>query len=495
MLSEADAARELLRRKRARNHLLEFVEYTHPSWDTGEHHKTICTALESVERGECDRLILNAPPRHSKSEIVAKRFPAWCLGKHPDWQIITASYGDLLASDIGADVRDILRDPYYQNIFPGTVLRADAQASGRWRTEQGGVYVAAGVGGPIVGRGANLAIIDDPFKNREEADSDRTRDIVWRWFMGALLTRMMPGGAIAIIMTRWHQDDLVGRILQTDADSWRVVNLQAISDEHTDKEQALWPGEPTEERPDGRWYPLSSLRRIRETMTKGGRLREWKAQYQGSPTPEEGTYIQRTWFGERYKKAPKECNVYIASDYAVTEVGEGVDPDWTEHGVFGYGPDGKLYVIDWWSGQTASDEWIEALLDLVDRWKPSTVFGEAGTIRRSIEPWLNKRKAARKSYCRVEWVPSVKNKAIRGRSFQAMAASGAVLFPETPWAEEVIEQCVAFPGAKDDKFDVLSLMCLAIDSAHPGIVLSKPDPEKRAEPWQKKQRQSSWRSA
>jgi len=477
-----EAAVEKRKRRRARRSLLDFTAYTHPCWETGEHHKRICEHLEMVERGEIDRLMIFAPPRHSKSELASRRFPAWYLGRHPDRQIITASYGDVLATDIGADVRDLVRDPWYRNIFPNTTLRVDTTASGRWRTNQGGIYVAAGIGGPIVGRGAHLAVIDDPIKSRADADSQRKRDVAWRWYMGDLITRLMPGAAVVLMMTRWHEDDLAGRAIE--AEKWTVLTLPAIENENTPNEKALWPA----------WYPLKSLHRTKDTMAAGGRLREWSAQYQQHPVAEQGTYIKREWFDERYELSElKTINtkdhplaIYIASDFAVTEAKEGADPDWTEHAVFGVGQDQEIYVLDWWSGRETADVWIDSLLDLVKKWKPRTWLGEAGVIRRSVEPFLKKRARERRAYFRAEWVASTKDKPTRGRAFQAIASMGRIRFPRTTWAEEAINQCVGFPGAAhDDKFDALSLFCLCIDEAHPAVVSSEPKTRVR----------DSWRDA
>jgi predicted phage terminase large subunit-like protein len=413
-----------------------------------------------------------APPRHSKSELASRRFPAWYLGKFPDRQLITASYGDVLASDIGADVRGIIRDPYYRHIFPNTNLRVDTKAAGRWRTEQGGIYIATGIGGPIVGRGAHLAIIDDPIKNREEADSQRTRDKVHYWFMSSLLTRLMPGGAIVLMMTRWHEDDLAGRLLATGNNEWTVIKLRALENEDTENEQALWPA----------WYPLTSLHRIRQTMAEGGRLREWRAQYQQEPTSEEGLYILRKWFDVR-QPPPHNVRIYMASDFAVTEAEEGRDPDFTEHGVFAIDDESNIYPIRWWSGRTTADVWIEKLLDLVSHYKPMCWFGEGGVIRRAIEPMLKKRCNERKVFFRQEWVTSSKDKSIRGRAFQARASMGKIIFPAAEeWAEQVIEQCVGFPGARyDDKFDVMSLFCGVIDRAHPAFKHNAPAPTQRVD--------------
>lgn len=448
------AAVELQSRRRAREGLLPFCEYTHPSWHTGAHHKAICAALERVERGECRRLMIFAPPRHGKSELASRRFPAWYLGRNPDKQILATSYNADLATDFGREVRNLIRDETYQNTFPELELAADSTAAGRWHTNHGGIYISTGVGGTLTGRGADIALIDDPLKNREEADSQRIRDSIWKWYTSTFYTRLMPNAAIVIMVTRWHEDDLAARALESE--DWEVLSLPAITNEDTDHEAALWPDR----------YSLESLRHTRSVLPR----RDWQALYQQQPTVEQGTYCQRSWFQDRYDEAPETLNRFVASDFAVTSGGEGVDPDWTEHGLFGIAPDDTLYVLDWWSGQTTSDQWIESLLDLIAKHKPHAWFGEAGVIRRAIEPFLRKRMQERKTYVRTEWMSPIKAKDVRGRAFQARASMGKVRFPKTAWADRVIDQCVAFPGAThDDAFDVMSIMCQAIDQAHPAI--------------------------
>lgn len=458
MISPADAAREILRRREARKSLLSFAAYTHPQWCTGEHHRKICAALEAVERGECKRLMIFAPPRHTKSELASKRFPAWYLGRNPDRQVIACSYNDELATDFGRSVRNLVGDQIYRNVFPGCSLSSDSAAAGRWHTNHGGVYISTGVGGPITGYGAHLGIIDDPFKNREEADSERIRDSRWHWYTSTFYTRLMPGGAIVMMLTRWHEDDLAARALESE--KWDVLELQAISNEGTPDEQALWP----------EWYPLDKLRHTRSVIGP----RDWSALYQQRPRAEQGQYIRREWFSERYEKAP-EVNVYMASDFAVTEPREGADPDHTEHAIVGMGPDDTIYPLDWWHGQTTPDVWIDAALDLIARWKPLAWFREGGVIRRAVEPFLLMRAKERRVYFDNSddlWLPPIHDKAVRGRAFQARAAMGKVKFPKSStWADRVIDQCVGFPGAKhDDAFDALSIFSQAIDQAHPAIV-------------------------
>ena len=246
-LSPQAAAVELLARRKARAGLIDFTTYTKPDFTVGAHHKQIAEALESVERGECDRLMIFAPPRHTKSELASRRFPAWYLGRHPDKQLIAATYSGDFALDFGRDVRGIVQGEEFKALFPDVSLASDSQAANRWHTNKGGVSVYVGVGGPITGRGAHIALIDDPFKDREEADSEIRRQRVWDWYTSTAYTRLMPGGAIVVINTRWHDDDLSGRLLDEQTkggDQWEVLSLPAIADG-----EALWSD----------WYRLRRL--------------------------------------------------------------------------------------------------------------------------------------------------------------------------------------------------------------------------------------------
>lgn len=462
---------ELLERDLASKNLLAFASYTHPAWMTGEHHRRICDLLERVERGEVRRAIIEAPPRHGKSEIVSRRFPAWYLGRNPGREIISTAYSaDLAIDEYGRKVRNIVRDPLFRNVFGGVGLADDSQAAGRWNTNRGGGYLAVGVAGGITGRGAHLFLVDDPFKGRAEADSERERANVWSWYDSEVKTRLAPDGAIVIVNTRWHEDDLTGMVLKHhDDEGWEVLKLPAIADEGTIGEHALWPE---------RW-PLEHLQQLRSDYMRS-HPREWYALYQQSPRSEQGTYCKREWFTSRYEKAPKNLNVYIVSDFAITEAAEGKDPDFTEHGVFGLGPDDKLYVLDWWSGQTTTDVWIEELLRLIKRWRPLCWFGEGGVVGKAVEPIMKRMMRERRIYCRTERLNPIHDKASRGRAFQGRAHAGLVTFPGgKEWAERVINQCVAFPGgAHDDAFDVMAWMGLAIDQAHPAIA-RKMTPKKK----------------
>lgn len=408
------------------------------------------------------------PPRHGKSELASKRFPAWCLGRDPKRQIIAASYNSDLANDFGRNVRNLVAEPEFSQVFPCVTLAPDSQAANRMNTNKGGTYVAAGVGTAVTGRGAHIALIDDPFKDREEADSERRRELVWDWYRSTLYTRLMPGGAVVLIQTRWHEDDLAGRILDQEGDQWEVLELPALHP----KRGALWP----------EWYNEEALERIKATIGP----REWSALYQQQPQPDEGTFFKREWFDE-WEELP-ECRYYMTSDYAVTDGGG----DYTVLTIWGIDSAGDIYRAAQWKGQTASDEWIEKQLDLIASWKPLCCFGEGGVIQKAVEPMIKRRMRERKVYCRLEWLPSVADKPTRARSFQAMAATGRVHFE----AGADLSEFLVFPAGKhDDEVDTASLIGRAIDQAHPAIV-GAVKPKKRRDAYDDDDSEGSgWKAA
>ena len=427
----------------------------------------IADKLEAVERGEIDRLMIFMPPRHGKSELASKRFPAWCLGRQPKRQIIAASYNSDLANDFGRNVRNIVAEPEFGQVFPNVGLAPDSQAANRMNTNHGGTYVAAGVGTAVTGRGADIALIDDPFKDREEADSERRRDVVWDWYRSTLFTRLMPGGAVVLIQTRWHEDDLAGRLLEAEGDQWEVLDLPAINKAG----EALWP----------EWYDLKALNRIKDTIGQ----REWSALYQQQPQPDDGTYFQRAWFKE-WDKLPT-VHYYGTSDYAVTDGGG----DYTVHRIWGIGPDGTIYRVDGWRGQTTSDVWIEEKLNLIAKYKPLCWFGEGGVIQKAIEPMLKRRMLERSIFCRVEWLSSVSDKPTRARSFQAMAASGRVHFEK---GADLGEHLVFPAGKNDDDVDCSSLIGRAIDQAHPAIVQVQQQNTRRPDYGYSEETEDNWKT-
>lgn len=394
--------------------------------------------------------MVTMPPRHGKSELVTKRFPAWWLGRHPKGQVITASYNSDLARDFGRSVRNIVNGSRYANVFK-TRLAADSKAADRWNTNEDGAYVAAGVGTAVTGRGADLLIIDDPLKDRAEADSELQRDNVWNWFTSTAYTRLMPGGAVIVVQTRWHEDDLAGRLLEKmgeGGDQYFQLDLPAINNEG----KALWPSR----------YGVEALERIQRAIGP----RDWSALYQQQPSPDEGTFFKRAWF-RRHKEMPSNVFKYGASDYAVSED----KGDYTEHVLTGIDPDGVIYVSDdSWHKQATADVWVDAKLDIMSKHKTFCWFGEAGVIQKAVEPALKRRMIERKVYGRIEWVPSIHDKPTRARALQARAAMGLVSLPEGPEGDRMLDQLIAFPAGKHDDFvDALGTIGRAIDEAHPAM--------------------------
>lgn len=482
VITPATAAAELLARRKARSSLIAFTKYTKPDFDDGAHHRLIAEHLEAVERREILRLIITAPPRHTKSELASRRFPAWYLGRNPKHQLITSTYAAEFAEDFGREVRGIVAEPDYQRVFPGVRLAGDSAARGRWHTTEGGVYIAVGVGGPITGRGAHIALIDDPVKNREDADSQIKREALWRWYTSTLRTRLMPGGAIVLVLTRWHEDDLAGRLLDPmrTGEQWTVLNLPAEAEANDPLDRPLraplWP----------EWYPSEELSRIRDAIG----VRDWTSLYQQRPVPETGGQFERAWF--RWydpDELPARLNNYGASDYAVTVKGG----DFTEHGVTGVDEEGHLWLRDWWSGQDATDVTINAKLDLAHKHKTLAWYGESGVIEKAIGPatnraMLDRQKAGKPSWVAMEYLPSTQDKIARVASFRARAQAGAVHLPrDQRWAEELVEQLCAFPAGRfDDKVDVCGLFGRALDDmadAQPKSAPKPPPPKPFTDAW------------
>jgi len=459
-----------------KNSLLAFTRHTMPHFQVAAHHRLICEALERVATGHCKRLMIFAPPRHTKSEIASRRFPAWYIGNNSNKQIITATYSSEYAADFGRDVRNIVAGDEFASIFGNVSLRNDSKAANRWHTNNGGVYVAAGVGGPITGRGAHIALIDDPFKDRQDADSATMREKVWHWYTNVLYTRLMPGGAIVLIMTRWHSDDLAGRLLAQQAgggDQWEVVTLPAIAEADDILKrpigEPLWP----------EWYGIEVLQQIRRVLTINDGPRAWAALYQQKPVEEHGNYFKANyirWY--EYGNAPKHLRIYAASDYAVSE-GKG---DFTVHGIIGIDPADRIYVLDWWRKQAASDEWVESAIDLALKWKPIYWAEEKGQILGGVGPFLDKRMRERHAYfarsSQDGLFASVRDKATRARSIQGRMSMGMVYFPkDAPWVDELISEVLRFSGEGDevdDQVDVLSLFGRMLDTMYKGSVPQHP---------------------
>lgn len=444
LLAEARA------RQRAQVSLAAFIDYRRPGYAPAAHHRLLIDKLEAVERGEIQRLMVCMPPGSAKSTYASIEFGAWYLGRNPAHSVLAASHTQELAERFGRRVRNIVASKETKAVFD-VAVSDDSSSAGRWDTSKGGEYFAAGVGGSITGRRADLALIDDPVKSREDADSERSRDRAWDWYTNDLLTRLKPGARQIVVMTRWHEDDLGGRILERERDRWTLIELA----------MEAMPGDPLGRAVGERLWPEWFTDDMVETAKRD--MRSWNALYQQQPASDEGDYFKREWF-QTYSKRPDSLHVYGASDYAVTEGGG----DYTEHGVFGLDPTGTIYVLDWWRGQAAADEWIERQCDLIAKHKPLCWFGESGPIRKAIEPFLLRRMNERRSFCRLEWLASISDKPTRSRSIQAMASMGKLHWPQAQWVSDVQGQMLRFPAGKhDDAVDVLGLIGRGLEFVKP----------------------------
>jgi predicted phage terminase large subunit-like protein len=339
-------------------------------------------------------------------------------------------------------------------------LAADSQAAERWALSSGGEYLAAGVQAGIAGFRADLGIIDDPFGSREDAFSKRVRDRVWDWYINDFSSRLKPDARRIVMHTRWHQDDLAGRILaqaETTGQAVRVVSIPAIAE--TDDILGRQPGEYLWDEPEGYNYAGFLKRRQVETPPM-----EWAALYQQQPVPESGDYFKAEWI-RTYEQPPANLRKYGASDYAVTAQGG----DFTEHGVAGVDEKGDLYVLDWWYGQTQSDVWVEVFLDMAARHQPLQWAEESGQIIKSLGPFIDRRMNERGVRVFRQQYTSASDKAVRAQAIAARMSMGKVLFPKNaPWLKHVVPQLLAFPaGRNDDAVDVLSLFGRMLDQMTP----------------------------
>jgi predicted phage terminase large subunit-like protein len=434
-----------------------FIEYLQLGISPAAHHKLLIQHLEAVERGEIKRLMVWMPPGAAKSTYTSILFPPWYMGRNPESPVLGVSNTTELAERFSRRARNLVTSPLYRNVF-GFGCSEDTQAAGSWETERGGEFFAAGIGSAIAGRRAKVGLIDDPIKSREEADSERIRQKHWDWYLNDFVPRLLPNAARIVIQTRWREDDLSGRILAREADDWIVLKLPMLAG--ADDPLKRQPGERL-------WADFFTEKQVLDAQRD---VRAWNALYQQDPAPEDGDYFRREHF-QSYAEAPGGMHIYGASDYAVSE-GTG---DYTEHGIFGLDFTGSLYLLDWWRKQSDSSVWIESQCDLIGKWQPLCWFGEAGPIRKAIEPFLKKRMVERQTLCRLEWLPSIHDKVVRARAFQAQASMGNVFIPKTLWMNELMSQLMRFPAGKyDDGVDVCSLIGRGLEHAKPPQIKPKP---------------------
>lgn len=394
------------------------------------------------------------PPGSAKSTYGSMLFPPWFMAQHPDKMVIAASHTHDLASRWGRKCRNLVGE---HGRVLGIALQDGESAADRWSLAAGGEYFAAGVGGSVTGRRADLVVIDDPVRSREDADSEVMREKTDDWFRSDLLTRLKPGGRIVIIQTRWHEDDLSGRLLErmkAGGDQWRVISLPALAGPNDpmgrEPGAALWP----------EWETVEQLQRKRSALLP----REWSALYQQNPVPEDGDYFKSDWLKTYTTRPPLESlRIYGGSDYAVTSEGG----DYTVHIVVGIDPEQRIYVLDLWRAQTASDVWIEAFCDLVVQWKPSEWGEETGQIKSGVGPFIDRRALERKAWVVRRPFPSKTDKAVRAQSIRGRIAMRGLYIPEqAPWRADFVSELLSFPAGKhDDQVDALGLIGQLLDHA------------------------------
>lgn len=446
------------------------------SYTPARHHRLLIERLEAVSRGEIRRLLVFMPPGSAKSTYATVLFPPWFMGRHPGRSVITASYGQRLSRRFGKKCRNLVAGAPFREVF-GFGLATGAKAADEWETESGGEFTATSVDGSVTGRRGDLIIIDDPVKGRKEADSLTVRETAWEWWKSDLRTRLKPGGAIVIIQTRWHEDDVAGRILPDgydgdsgvfqarDGEDWHVLSLRAEAEAGDplgrEPGEFLWP----------EWFSGGELEQ--EKRSQGPR--NWNALYQQRPSPDQGSYFLRDWL-HTYDAAPAAATmrVYAASDYAVTAEGG----DFTVHIVVGVDPDDRMYVLDLWRGQTASDVWVETMLDLAQRWKPLEWAEETGQIRASLGPFIQRRMQERQTYVAHRLFPTRGDKAVRAQAIRGrMALKGLYLPRNAEWGPGFISELLTFPaGRHDDQADALGLIGQLLDRIRPGTRPAAPAP-------------------
>lgn len=449
-----------------RSNLTDWARYC--GFEPALHHRLINRELEALERGEFDNLEISAPPGSAKTTYASHLFPPWYLARNPAHLVLSGSHTqDFARRKIGRVVRNLVER--HGDVL-GIELSQDSSAMDDWALVSGGGYRAAGVGVAIAGERADLGIVEDPFARWEDAQSATVQEQAWEWYTGDFTPRLKPNAKRVIIMTRFNEFDLLGRIRERDEKlgiKWRRVILPMIAVENDPLGRApgdrLWP----------EWFTEQQVLEARSDA------RKWSALYQQTPTPETGDYIKAEWLKPYHQPPVRETlTVYGGSDYAVTSGGG----DFTVHAVIGVDPEDRLYLLDVWRRQTSSDVWVDAFCDLVRHWKPMAWAEESGQIKSGVGPFLEQRMRERKAYVARELFPVNKgDKAIRGQSIRGrMALNGLYVPVNAPWYPDFRAELLSFPGGKhDDQFDAIGLIGQLLDKMISGRNPKPKEPDMR----------------
>jgi predicted phage terminase large subunit-like protein len=435
-------------RAQAQTSFMSFVGKVWPNFIHGRHHAKMAAAFERVARGEVKRLIINMPPRHTKSEFASYLLPAWFLGNFPGKKVIQTSHTAELAVGFGRKVRNLVDMPIYQEVFPELQLQADSKAAGRWNTSKGGDYFAIGVGGAVTGKGADLLIIDDPHSEQEAALSEVNPEIydkTYEWYTSGPRQRLQPGGAIVIVMTRWSKKDLTGQVLkaaaQRSGEEWEVIEFPAIMPSG----QPLWP----------EFWSLTELEALHQELPNA----KWMAQYMQQPTSDASAIIKREWWQIWPEESPPYCEFLIQSwDTAFLKSERADYSACTTWGVF-YQPDdtgvnqANIILLNAFKKRMEFPELKQRAMQEYKEWNPDSTIIEA---KAAGSPLIFELRAM--GIPVQEFTPSKGNdKIARLNAVADIFASGRVWVPNTHWAEELVDEVASFPsGEHDDLVDSTS---------------------------------------
>jgi predicted phage terminase large subunit-like protein len=432
-----------------KENFLDFIQHVYPGYIIGEHHRKLANIFEDIANGKKKRVIVNIAPRHGKSELISYLAPAWFLGKYPHKKVIMASHTADLAVNFGRRVRNLVGSDAYKDIFPQVELQADSKSASRWGTNYNGEYFAIGVGGALAGRGADLFIIDDP---HSEQDAKLGRPDVfkpaWEWFQSGPLQRLMPGGSIIVVMTRWSKLDLTGEIVNQmirndEVDPWEVVEFPAIIENKQGDMESLWPD----------FWPLEELLAKKAALD----IRYWNSQYMQNPVSEEGALIKREWWKIWEEESPPQCEFTIMTLDAAQEANNRSDYNalltW---GVF-FNEEVNNYniiLLNAVKKRLEFPELKELCIDEYKDWEPDSFIVEKKSNGAALYQEFR-----RMGIPVAEYTPGKgQDKISRVNAVSDLFRSGIVWAPDHRWAHEVIEECNDFPsGANDDLVDATTL--------------------------------------
>ena len=473
ILALTEAKKNLDLREKAHENFMPFVHHVYENFIEGKHHRVIAKKLEAVARGELKRLIINMPPRHSKSEFASYLMPAWFLGRNPKLKIIQATHNTELAVRFGRKVRDLIDDPEYKTIFPNTNLKEDNKGAGKWGTDKGAEYFAAGVGAAITGRGADLLVIDDPH-SEQDALSESAFDNAYEWYTSGPRQRLQPGGAIIIVMTRWGKKDLTGRLLAQQggdlmSDKWDVVEFPAI----LPSDKPLWP----------EFWEKDALLSIKASLPAS----KWNAQWQQEPTPSESAIIKREWWKIWDKpKIPPLKYILQSYDTAFSKKQTADYSAITTWGVFQPEEGGADHVVllDAQRGRWNFPELKEVAFEEYEYWEPDMVLVEAKATGTPLIDEL-----------RLRGIPALgfspgkgSDKVTRMHMVAPLFEAGMVWAPEDKsFADDVIEEVVSFPNGDNDDF--CDSMTLALMRFRRGGFISLVGEDDLEDDWRPKKRE------